>query len=246
MRIVIGFRQRFRVTGLLVSSKHLSAGQSLESAVPERNGAHTPGRTHGRVEWRGRWNVCLRRRRRRWRPRPQCQRPPWWWNAPRHSTAFLRPESASWLPLFRPPGAERMEFGQAGGVFRRIPRLLPGRFDDVWWDPMTWHNWVNFVETWDHETVCETSCHRSTYLAPPFFVLFSYSLVWTCRDEGLFAAHVPTWWLQNVGAFLFGAAVVALQSELRVEYIWDRAIRFDLSPWKLMLPSLLKWHELYN
>ena len=146
---------------------------------------------------------------------------PWRTNVPRHSTALLR-QFFQWLALLWPPGAERMESGLAGGVFGRIPRLLPGRFDEIRWLDIIW---VNFVETWDHETVCETSCHRSTYLAPPFFVLFSYSLVWTCRDEGLFAAHVPTWWLQNVGAFLFGAAVVALQSELRVEYIWDRAIR---------------------
>ena len=57
----------------------------------------------------------------------------------------------------------------------------------------------------------------------------------TCRDEGTFAAHVLTWskfswWLSNVGAFLFGAAAVAIQSGLRVEDIWDSAIRFDLSP----------------
>ena len=38
----------------------------------------------------------------------------------------------------------------------------------------------------------------------------------------------------------FGAAVVALQSDLRVEDIWDGAIRFDPSPCKLLLPTLLK------
>ena len=32
---------------------------------------------------------------------------------------------------FRPPGVGRVEF--AGGVFGRMPRIVPGRFDEVWW-----------------------------------------------------------------------------------------------------------------
>ena len=57
----------------------------------------------------------------------------------------------------------------------------------------------------------------------------------TCRDEGLFAVHAPTWskfsrWQQNVSALLFGAALLALRSGLRFAYIWDSAVRFDLSP----------------
>ena len=33
-----------------------------------------------------------------------------------------------------------------------------------------------------------------------------------------------------MGALLFGDAVVAFQSGLRVEYVWDSAVLFDLSP----------------
>ena len=32
------------------------------------------------------------------------------------------------------------------------------------------------------------------------------------------------------GCFAFGAALVAIQSGLRLEDIWDSAMRFDLSP----------------
>ena len=66
-----------------------------------------------------------------------------------------------------------------------------------------------------------------------------YTLVWTCRDKGLYAVRVQTWsymmskstsfWrLQNVSALLFGAALVGLHSGLRLEYIWDSAVRFGL------------------
>ena len=62
----------------------------------------------------------------------------------------------------------------------------------------------------------------------------------TRRDEGLNRVHVQTWsnmskskstwWLQNVSALLFGAALLALRSRLRLQYILDSAVRFDLSP----------------
>ena len=52
------------------TSGPLSPGQSLESAVPARNGAPSAHSAHIGMERRGRWNVCLRRLR---RLRPQCQ-----------------------------------------------------------------------------------------------------------------------------------------------------------------------------
>ena len=56
--------------------------------------------------------------------------------------------------------------------------------------------------------------------------------------QGLFAVHVQTcsefsWWLQHVGAWLFIAALVVLQSGLLLEHIWDRGtgqLFFALSP----------------
>ena len=55
------------------TSGPLSRGQSLESAVPERNNACSPLGPHIGMERRGRWNVRFRRLG---RPRPQCQRSP--------------------------------------------------------------------------------------------------------------------------------------------------------------------------
>ena len=66
----------------------------------------------------------------------------------------------------------------AGGVSKWIPR-------EVWWGLMIWHNWFGCI-LWRRENVCETSCHRSTCLAPPFLDIFCiflfcfhfYALVW--------------------------------------------------------------------
>ena len=41
---------------------------------------------------------------------------------------------------------------------------------------------------------------------------------------------VQTWFAALCGCFAFGAALVAIQSGLGLEDIWDSAIRFDLSP----------------
>ena len=64
-----------------------------------------------------------------------------------------------------------------------------------------------------------------------------------CRDEGLYAMHVQTWsnmskskskwWLQNVSALLFGAALLAFRSGFRLECIWWNIfgrVPFDPSP----------------
>ena len=65
---------------------------------------------------------------------------------------------------------------------------------------------------------------------------------------GLYAVHVQTWskfscWQQNVCTLLFVASVVVLRSGLRFQYIiWDSAVRFDLSPWKLLLPTF--WNKM--
>ena len=78
--------------------------------------------------------------------------------------------------------------------FGKIPR-------EVWWGLMIWHKSFGWI-SWRHENVCETSCHRSTCLAPPFFLnIFCGVFTFTplvgdtcqCRDEGLYAVHVQTW-----------------------------------------------------
>ena len=62
--------------------------------------------------------------------------------------------------------------------------------------------------------------------------------------------------MRHHGQFFFGGSrmwvlcflglhcwLLALRSGLRFAYIWDSAVRFDLSPWKLLLATLFKWHE---
>ena len=83
--------------------------------------------------------------------------------------------------------------------------------------------WVS----WRHENVCETSCHRSTCLAPPFFDIFVLCFHF---DAGLYAMHVQTWsnmskskskwWLQNVSALLFGGctAFVTVWASFRIPW----------------------------
>ena len=76
-RIVIGFWATVSSQCFACSFKTsgpLSPGQSLESAVPERNAAQSSRAPHIRVVRCGRWNVRLRRPGRR--PRPQCQQCP--------------------------------------------------------------------------------------------------------------------------------------------------------------------------
>ena len=70
------------------------------------------------------------------------------------------------------------------------------------------------------------------WTSPFWFIIFVFSFFTPffgdmCRDEDLFAVHVQTWsefswWLQNVGAWLFVVALVVLQSGLLLELIWDR------------------------
>ena len=43
-----------------------------------------------------------------------------------------------------------------------------------------------------------------------------------CRDEGLYAVHVQTWFNMSIS--------LNLNVRLRFEYIWERSVPFDLSP----------------
>ena len=128
-RIVIGFCatiSNYWFTGLFKTSGPLLAGQSLESAVPERNAAHSAQPPHIGMERRGRWNVRFRRLQRQ--PRPQCQRPPWRRTAPVHSTALAEVEVISMTCTFST--ARRRE----GGIcWRCFLEEFLGRFDEVWW-----------------------------------------------------------------------------------------------------------------
>ena len=78
-RIVFRFRPNVSsqwFTGLFKTFGPLSPGQSLESAVPERNRTRRAQWPYSGLERRDRWNVCLRwrLRRRREPPQPRCQR----------------------------------------------------------------------------------------------------------------------------------------------------------------------------
>ena len=84
-------------------------------------------------------------------------------NTPRHSTASLR-HTPQWHAFLRPPGVGRVEFAW-----------------QVWWGLLLWDKSFSWI-SWRHENVCETSCQRSTCLAPfldIFLLCFHfYALVW--------------------------------------------------------------------
>ena len=90
----------------------------------------------------------------------------------------------------------------------------------------------------DQHTVCCATILCVFIFMPLFggaFLGMRTCLQCMCKHGLNFHGGCRTWVL-----CFFGAAVVALQSDLRVEDIWDGAIRFDPSPCKLLLPTLLK------
>ena len=100
---------------------------------------------------------------------------------------------SQWLALLRPPGTGRVEF--AGGVFGRIPRLLPGRFDEVRWFWEELREFRGDIRTFAKHHAIDRHVLRH------HFDIFCCVFIFTplvgdtcqCRDAGLYAVHVQTW-----------------------------------------------------
>ena len=176
---------------------------------------------------------------------PVCRLAPVRRSAPQHSTAFLRrlpqrpcnsmiarrKEDGRWL-VWR-VCLERFLGFSLGGLLR--------------YADLSMFEWISRR----HENIWEKACHRSTHFGSHFLTFFCififHSLLWIHMQGWRFVRNACanmvwiSWWLQNVGAWFFIAALVVLQYGLLLEQTRDRGtgqLLFALSPWTLLFSEI--------